>query len=114
MSQHTDDFTEREQEVIAEARMGGHYGMKGLAVDIERECGITINVGTEGHCDWITICPTGYEQWFKALSEPIPDLMCDSIGEIFTYKQEDECKGNFNKVTKGSRHCYPHWHKGKY
>ena len=43
-----------------------------------------INVGTVGHCDY------GVDYLSK------------------------ECLGNFKKVTKGNRHTYPHWFKGKY
>lgn len=86
---------------------------------MEREHEIHINVGTIGHCDYgdkqIMIDTTMKHDWYNGLvmtQDTIDHIK--GLKDYFTYDYQNECKGDFNKVTKGNRHTYPHWHKEKY
>ena len=42
------------------------------------------------------------------------DEFIKEINKLKCHEPQDECQGNFKKITKGNRHTYPFWHKGEY
>ena len=106
--------------VISSARMGGSSGLKSLAHTFD----------TSMKHDWfkeLNLTPDtvneikrlnkigGYKETSDTATFGVYDednFMFDGF-EILT-TDSPECLGNFNKVTKGNRHTYPHWFKGKY
>lgn len=116
---------------ISSARMGGSSGLKSLAHTVDNYN--KINVGTVGHIDHgvdhLFIDTPMKHDWFNELNLT-PDtadeikrlsicltgheFMFDSLTDLVLDTDSPECLGNFKKVTKGNRHTYPHWFKGKY
>lgn len=108
-----DDYNE--EMMVEEFITKGVY--KHLVDSIERERGITINDGTEGHCDWgdMLLETTMKHDWVSELvfnQDTIDHIK--RLKQYITHDYQNECKGNFNKVIKGNRHSYPFWHKGRY
>lgn len=64
---------------------------------------LSINVGTAGHID----------HGAPPLTDVILRALQNTVDEVIPIEDNDSCKGNFNKVTKG-KHTYPFWNKSKY